>query len=293
MDGVIVLDKPAGWTSHDAVAKMRRLTKMKRIGHLGTLDPMATGVLPLVIGKATRLARFYLKMDKTYEGVIGFGWATTTYDAEGEPTSPKVQACVKKCDLEAVLDRFRGTFEQFPPPVSAKKVAGVPAYRLARRNIRVELPPVEVTVFSLDLLESSDQEARVLVHCSAGTYLRAIAHEAGLALGCGAFLKSLRRTAAGVFTIEMARSIEELASLASEEMLSTALVPAVELLPEFPSERVDRVTAGYIRQGRDFRVSPFRTPRGAKYVKAISDEGELLAIGEVRLPNLYHPILVL
>lgn len=293
VDGVIVVDKPAGWTSHDVVNKMRRIAGTRKIGHLGTLDPSATGVLPLVIGRATRLAKFYTRNDKIYEGTIRFGHSTDSYDADGVRTSEEAAVKVERADLEPVLDRFRGAFEQVPPPVSAKKVAGRPAYELARKNQEVELAPVPVEVFALDLMRVKDCEAQVRVHCSAGTYLRSIAHEAGKALGCGAFLKTLRRMASGDFKIESARTLEELAALASEDRLREALIPAAQLLPEFPSQTVDQITAGQIRNGRDFRVSPFQAHHGARFVKAVSAHGDLIAIGEARLPHLYHPVLVL
>src|SRR5215469_13720966 len=141
-DGVIVVDKPEGWTSHDVVAKVRRIAATKRVGHLGTLDPIATGVLPLVIGRATRLAQFYARSDKIYEGVVRFGWSTDTYDRQGLPTSEQHNVTVNVAELEAILDRFRGEILQTPPPVSAKKVAGRRAYELARQAITVELEPV-------------------------------------------------------------------------------------------------------------------------------------------------------
>ena len=293
MDGVIVVDKPERWTSHDVVNKLRRLANTKRVGHLGTLDPAATGVLPLVIGRATRLAQFFMRGDKTYEGVIRFGYSTDTYDRDGSPTSPVTEPAIDAGELDRALDKFRGVFEQTPPPISAKKVAGVPAYRLARKNLPVELKAVQVNVYSLELLGCEGAEARVRAHCSAGTYLRSIAHDAGQLMGCGAFLKSLRRTAAGEFVDEQSRTIEQLAALAESGRLAEALIPAARLLPDFPAEFVDPVTAGFIRQGRDFRVSPFRVRQGARYVKAITQDGDLLAIGEAKLPNLYHPILVL
>jgi tRNA pseudouridine55 synthase len=293
VDGVIVADKPREWTSHDVVNKMRRLAGTRKIGHLGTLDPGATGVLPLVIGRATRLAQFYTRNDKVYEGIIHFGYATDSYDAEGEPLAPEVAFTLDREELAAVLDRFRGGFSQVPPPVSAKKVGGRPAYQLARLHQPVELKPVDVQVYSLDILSVEGCEAGVRVHCTAGTYLRSIAHEAGQALGCGAFLKTLRRTASGDFKIEMARTLEELAALAADDRLREVLIPAGELLPEFPAEMVDTVTAGQIRNGRDFRVSPFHARKSARYVKAVTVQGELVAIGEARLPHLYHPVLVL
>lgn len=260
---------------------------------MGTLDPAATGVLPLIIGRATRLAQFYTRNDKIYEGTIHFGHSTDSYDGDGVRTSEEVAVTLERGDLEPVLDRFRGAFEQVPPPVSAKKIAGRPAYELARKQQSVELAPVPVEVFALDLLRVKGCEAEVRVHCSAGTYLRSIAHEVGKAVGCGGFLKSLRRMASGDFKIESARSLEELAALAAEDRLDQALIPAAQLLPEFPSETVDQITAGQIRNGRDFRVSPFQVRHGARYVKAVNSNGDLIAIGEARLPHLYHPVLVL
>jgi tRNA pseudouridine55 synthase len=293
MNGVIVVDKPAGWTSHDVVSKMRRIAGTKKVGHLGTLDPAATGVLPLLLNRATRLAQFFTHNDKVYEGVIHFGWSTDTYDAEGEPTSPRTEVTLERDTLEAVLDASRGVIQQLPPPVSAKKIDGRPAYELVRKNIAVEMKPVEVTVFALDVLWLESAEAGVRVHCGSGTYLRSIAHDAGQALGCGAHLKSLRRLQSGPFAIECARTLDELTQLGAENRLEEALIPAMQLLPEFPTEIVDQITEGQIRQGRDFRVSPFRARGDVKLVKAVSRSGELIAIGQAILPNLYHPILVL
>jgi tRNA pseudouridine55 synthase len=293
MDGVIVVDKPEGWTSHDVVNKVRRFAKTKKVGHLGTLDPLATGVLPLVVGRATRLAQFFMRGDKIYEAVIRFGYSTDTYDRDGTPTSPATEPLIDPEKLARALEKFRGAIEQMPPPISAKKIAGQPAYRLARKNLPVELKPVQVNIYSLEYLGCEDSELTIRVHCSAGTYLRSIAHDLGQIIGCGAFLKTLRRTASGEFVEEQSKTLDQLGVLAEDNRLREALIPAAKLLPDFPSEFVDPLTAGFIRQGRDFRVSPFQVRPGAHYVKAITREGELLAIGEAKLPNLYHPILVL
>jgi tRNA pseudouridine55 synthase len=293
VDGVIVVDKPEGWTSHDAVARVRRLADTRRVGHLGTLDPIATGVLPLVIGRATRLSQFYARSEKVYEGTIRFGLSTDTYDRQGSPTSPETEPVIDAGQLDRALDAFRGTFMQKPPPVSAKKIAGVPAYKMARQQAEAELKLVEVTVEEARVLGVEGRDARVLVRCSAGTYLRSIAHELGTIFGCGAHLLDLRRTRSGEFTIDQARAIPELEDLAAEGRLEEALVPAAALLPEFPAEYVDDLAERQIRQGRDFAVSPFRVRRGAQYVKAVNRAGELVAIGEIRLPNLYHPFVVL
>jgi len=243
VDGIIVVDKPCGWTSHDVVNKLRRWAGTRRVGHLGTLDPAATGVLPVVVGRATRLAQFYTRNDKVYEGVIHFGYATDSYDAEGEPVGPEESVTLDAAQVNAALDRFRGVFAQTPPPISAKKIAGHKAYELTRKGRPVELKPVDVEVHALDLLGIEGQEARVRVHCSAGTYLRSIAHEAGQALGCGAHLRSLRRTASGDFTIEMGRTMEELGALAEADRFAEAVIPAAQLLPQFPVQIVDELTA--------------------------------------------------
>ncbi len=254
---------------------------------------MATGVLPLVLGRATRLAQFFSGGEKTYDARIQFGWSTDTYDREGEPTSEPVEPRFTRAELDAVLARFRGAFLQTPPPFSAKKIAGTPAYRLARKGAPVDLQPVQVQVFELDLLEFDGPTARIRLRCSAGTYLRGIAHDAGRALGCGAFLTALRRTASAEFAEVQAFTLEALADLARAGNLAEALIPAARVLPEFPNALVDALTAGQIRQGKDFRLSPFVERPGSKYVKAVSPEGDLIAIGEVRLPHVYHPILVL
>jgi len=275
------------------VNKVRRFAGTKKVGHLGTLDPAATGVLPLVLGRATRLAQFYTRNDKVYEGIIHFGYSTDSYDADGQPTSPAQDIVLDRELLESALQKFRGPFAQVPPQVSAKKVAGRPAYEMARKQQPVDLKPADVEVYSLDLVRMDGCEAEVRVHCSAGTYLRSIAHEAGQALRCGAFLKSLRRTASGDFKIEAARTLEQLAALAEAGRFEEVVIPAAQLLPEIPAETVDALTAGQIRNGRDFRISPFHARAPGRFVKAVNSEGQLVAIGEARLPNLYHPVLVL
>ena len=293
MDGAIVIDKAEDWTSHDVVGKSRRILGTKKIGHLGTLDPIATGVLPLVIGRATRLAQFYTQSDKVYEAVIRFGFATDTYDRAGQATTLQTEPEIDAAELERRLEQFRGELMQTPPPVSAKKVDGVRAYKLARQQVAFELKPAPVHVYELTLLAVEGARARVLAHCSGGTYLRSIAHELGQAMGCGAHLEALRRTASGDFTLEQAKTIAELETLAGEGRAAEALIPAAKLLPAFPAVVVDSGIAAQIRQGRNFPVSPFRAVPGSKYVKAVSREGELVAVGEARLPNLYHPIVVL
>jgi tRNA pseudouridine55 synthase len=292
MNGLVLIDKPSGCTSHDVVNRWRRLAHTKSVGHLGTLDPMATGLLLLVTGNATRLARFFEKQTKTYEAEIQFGLTSNTYDVEGE-VCPVDVPIPDASRVLAALDTFRGRFLQTPPPVSAKKIAGVPAYKLARRNQPVELAPVEVEVLALTMTNLHDDTLSITVTVSAGTYIRSLSHDLGTLLGCGAILTRLRRIACGDFRVEDARTLDELGILVREERLAEAIVPAAAMLPQFPTAYVDAQTETQIRQGRDFRTSPFSIKPGAPFVKAVSSSGELISIGELRLPNVYHPLMVL
>lgn len=292
MNGIVLIDKPAGCTSHDVVNRWRKLANMKRTGHLGTLDPMATGLLVLVSGTATRLAQFFGKEHKTYIAEITFGLVSNTYDSEGRVK--ETGAVLPSAELiQHGVANFRGSFLQTPPPVSAKKVSGVPAYKLARQEVAIDLKPVEVEVSRLDVQAILGNKMVLLVTCSAGTYVRSIAHDLGQQLGCGAVLSRLRRTQVGEFTIERAKTVEELNDLAAKGRLAEAVIPAGELLPQFPAEYFNVETEAKIRQGRDFRTSPFVVTPGTPFVKALSFSGELIAIGELRMPNLYHPAIVL
>ena len=291
--GVIVLDKPSGWTSHDAVNKLRRIAATKKVGHLGTLDPLATGVLPLVIGRATRIAQFYTKDRKGYDAVIRFGQATDSYDRDGTRIGELRIVQLDASTAEALAARFRGPLLQMPPDVSAKKINGVPAYKLARQQKPVDLKAVEVEVFTLEIQRIDGPDLHVHIECTAGTYIRSIAHEMGQIHGSGAIVQDLRRTLSGEFSIENSHTLAELEDLAAQGRFSDAMLRGEKLLPNFPSELVDVLTESQIRQGRDFRTSPFRISQATRYVKALNREGELIAIGEQKLPNLYHPILVL
>lgn len=288
--GVIVVDKPAGWTSHDVVAKMRRLAQTKKIGHLGTLDPAATGVLPLLIGSATRLAQFYAGSGKSYEGVIEFGYATTTYDAEGTPTTPVTLPQLALAEILPYLNEFRGAFLQTPPPVSAKKVGGKPAYVLARQQKPVELAAVPVTVHEFSVLGFQERQLQFRLRCSAGTYVRSIAHDLGQRIGCGAFLRTLRRTVSGEFTLAHSRTLPELEKLSEAGELAEALIPARNLLPNFPTEMVAPEIVERIRHGREFVVMDGEAARHVKAVSTIG--GELIAIAERLDAGLYHPVCV-
>ena len=297
-DGVIVVNKPAGWTSHDVVARMRGIAGTKRVGHLGTLDPIATGVLPIMIGQATRLARFLENSTQTYDAVVRFGFATTTYDRAGDPGP--VTPLGNEGDLrltpellEQHLAPMRGEIDQVPPPVSAKKIGGVPAYKLVRENKPVDLAPVRITIEELELRGFDADRARIHVRCTTGTYIRSIAHEWGIALGCGAHIEELTRTTSGAFTIEQAWTLEALQALKDEDRLAEAVLPLNTLPPSLPAITLDEATVRQIRQGRDFHVSPFRQNPGSEFLRALSPSGDLVAIGEAVLPHLYHPTVVM
>jgi tRNA pseudouridine55 synthase len=292
MNGAVLIDKPAGWTSHDVVNRWRRLAGTKRAGHLGTLDPMATGLLALVTGRATRLAQFYVKRDKTYLAEITTGLISDTYDAEGNVETVT-------CDLPSdaaiakALEQFTGCFWQTPPPVSAKKIGGVPAYKLARKQIPVELKPVEVEIKRLEVRSIAQGKISALIQCSSGTYIRSIAHDLGQRLGCGALLSALRRIEIGEFRLDQARTLEQLGELAALDRLAEAVIPPAELLPEMPAAYFDAAAEARIRAGNDFRTSPFVVRSSAPRVKALSHSGDLIAIGLLKIPNLYHPDIVL
>jgi tRNA pseudouridine55 synthase len=291
MNGIVLIDKPSGCTSHDVVNRWRRLAKTKRAGHLGTLDPMATGLLILVTGAATRLAQFYEGNDKTYEAEIRLGVVSDTFDADGVVTMTNIPIPVPEA-VAGALARFRGRIMQTPPVVSAKKIHGVAAYKLARKQQPVVLAPVEVEVKQLDIHEVAGEMVRLTIRCSAGTYIRSIAHDLGDALGCGAILASLRRTSSGEFRVADARTLDQLDHLSQSGDLEQAVIPSASLLPGFPIVRVDQIAEARIRQGREFRSSPFVVTPGAPFVKVISSSGGLIAIGQLKFPNVYHPMIV-
>lgn len=293
MNGLVLIDKPGGCTSHDIVNRWRKLAGTSRVGHLGTLDPMATGLLLLVTGTATRLAPYFNGDTKTYDAEITLGMESDTYDSEGEVVirnEPVLPTC--EC-LGIVLEQFRGTFLQTPPAVSAKKIAGVPAYKLARQKKPVELKAVQVTVHDLHLQSFDGTRLRVSVQCSAGTYIRSIAHDLGQALGCGALLSSLRRTQVSSVSVDQARSLPALIELAENRRLHEAVIPTGRMLTDLPATYVDEVVERQIRNGREFRTSPFVVPPGAPTARVLGRDGNLIALGELVYPNVYHPKVVI
>jgi tRNA pseudouridine55 synthase len=289
VNGALVVDKPAGMTSHDVVARVRRIFGEKSVGHLGTLDPMATGVLPIVLGRYTRLAQFFGDSIKGYEGEIRFGFATDTYDADGEATTPVRQ--VDGLTFQAIVEvsqRFLGRQEQTPPMYSAKKVKGVPAYKHARKNQAVELAAVPIEVFEFAILDFAEGRARFRALVSPGTYIRSLAHDLGRELGIGAHLSALHRTRAGEFAITDAHSLEKLEKMGEARL--EALVHPRRLLPEMPAVTVSDEIAAYIRNGRAVNLSDYS---GAKLIKVFQGQTELIAVASRVAGTLFHAKTVL
>ena len=289
MNGLLVLDKPSGITSHDVVAIVRRATGEKSIGHLGTLDPMATGVLPLLLGKYTRLAQFFGQADKHYTGHIRFGFATDSFDADGTPTTDAQPLTQSLEQLRVLGRRFHGELDQLPPIFSAKKINGVAAHKLARAGVEVAVKPARITIHSFELTSLEGDTAAFAMSVSAGGYVRSVAHELGQLAQCGAHLSSLRRTAAGAFTLKQAITIDQLKNSSPAEI--EALLPHPRtLLPEMPSVTVDDQLAGRLRNGMQVNLPGFSQ---APLIKVFTTPTDLLAITRRIAGTLMQPIVVL
>lgn len=290
MNGVLVVDKPGGWTSHDVVARMRRIAGERSIGHLGTLDPMATGVLPLVLGRMTRLCQFYAASEKAYEGTMRLGQATDTYDADGEPVGSPQEVHVTLEEVCAATAPFLGHMQQTPPPFSAKKIKGVPAYKLARKGQDVELRPAEVEVKEFTVLDLDGGLVRFQARVSSGTYVRSLAHELGQKLSCGAHLASLRRTAVAEFSVEESHTLEAIAESAAQGRLDELMVHPRRVLPAIPSVTADEEAIGRIRHGRTVNLPEMsRSP----WVKVFAGQSELICLASRVAGTLFHPKVVL
>jgi tRNA pseudouridine55 synthase len=304
-DGLLVIDKSEGPTSHDVVARLRRALGERRIGHTGTLDPLATGVLPLLVGRATRLAQFLSADDKRYLATIRLGVSTTTRDREGDPVGEPIDPSgLTRERIDAALDGFRGTFFQTPPMYSAKKVGGVSAHRLARRGAVAALAPVSVTVHELTMVGLAGADVRLDLRCSAGFYVRSLAHELGVSLGCGAHLWSLRRTAAGSLTLDDALPLADVD--ARPELARERMRPMGALLTGWPSVRVTPQGCEKVRRGRHLTPADceaWDAPSGRAAsdeappvsVRILDADGDLIALaawvgGD---PPLLHPRVVL
>jgi tRNA pseudouridine55 synthase len=351
IDGILVVDKPAGMTSHDVVARMRSISGERSIGHLGTLDPMATGVLPLVLGRMTRLAQFYAprqkqpgspanrdvrfagvggrplpgapdiqphqeppaisangefqsagaeqpssRSTKVYEGEIRLGVVTDTYDADGEAVAFECRCQPASLSLEKIRQAaaaFRGRLWQLPPPFSAKKIKGVPAYKLARKHQAVELSPAEVQVEEFEIESLAADRVRFRAVVSPGTYVRSLAHDLGQALGCGAHLAALRRTRSAEFTVEDAHTLDEIAGAFQSncpEQVSALFIHPRRILPEMPAVTAPPETVARLRNGGAVNLPEMSD---APLVKVFVNRRELLAIARRIAGTLFQPVVVM
>ncbi len=282
VDGVLLVDKKTGITSHDVVDRFRRRAKVKKAGHTGTLDPLATGLLVLCVGKATRLQAYLMGMEKTYEGTFQFGWATDSYDATGEPAGEAVEASVEQIDFEPHLARFRGEIEQMPPAFSAKKIDGVRAYELARKGQEVKLQAKRVTVYEFTILGVTGSTARFRVRSSAGTYVRSLAHDLGQAIGIPAHLKDLRRTVIGNFHVDLAIAFDRMSEATPEAILAP---PHFQSLADIDLPhakiRIDWAQQGKLMQGQSVILVPPVAVQLGELLALGNPHDQLVGIGEV------------
>ncbi len=310
INGALVVDKPGGKTSHDVVEAIRRLVGFRQIGHLGTLDPLATGVLVLLLGRATRLARFYSGRRKRYDCTVRFGFATDTYDSDGEPQGKDLAPALDRRAIEHFAEKLTGCIEQTPPAFSAKKIHGRPAHELARKKKPVELKPLSVNVCEFRLIDIEGPLARFTVECGAGTYIRSLAHELGRFEGSGAHLSEIRRTAVGEFTLDQAIGLNELADAAKSARFAQLVIPVESLLAEIPRATVLPFVEKRIFHGAKFNVAvaqiqPGREtllqgatsaldsgePRGA-LLRVFNGQERLIALAEAVVPRTYQPVVV-
>lgn len=304
------MDKPRGKTSHDVVEAVRRMAGFRQIGHLGTLDPLATGVLVLALGRATRMARFYAGRRKRYTCAIRFGFATDTYDADGEALGPDSAPTLDAGQLQALAGQFVGKIQQTPPSFSAKKIHGRPAHELARKHKPVKLEPVEVEVYEFRLTGVEGSVARFVVECGAGTYIRSLAHDLGKLHGAGAHLAEIVRTAVGEFTLDHAVPLAELAEDAKAGKIAARVIPLENLLPDLPRATVLPIVEKRIRHGAKFNLplaqvqpgqvtaaqgAPAQLDSGEwkpSRLRVFNQQGQLIAIAEPVVPRTYQPVLV-
>ena len=295
MNALLVIDKPCGITSHDVVDRLRRITAERSIGHLGTLDPMATGVLPLLLGKFTRLAQYFSTAEKSYSGSIRLGFATDTYDADGEAAGPdrwpEFGGSLTLAGIREIAAGFHGEMEQMPPPFSAKKIQGKPAYKLARAGQPIVLRPAKVHITAFEICSLDGPEAQFTMSISAGGYVRSVAHGIGEQLGCGAHLSSLRRTRAGAFALDDAHRLEDLEPLAGNvEALQSQCIHPRSLLPQMPAVGGDAAALGRLRNGAQANLPEFSD---APLVKVFAGQRELFGIAKRVAGTLFQPVVVL
>ncbi len=277
MNGILVIDKPQGWTSHDVVAKLRGIYREKRIGHSGTLDPMATGVLVVFLGRATRAVERFEHDEKEYEAGLLLGTVTNTQDTTGQVIETR-PAEVPEAQLRAVLDRFTGPQSQIPPMYSAVKIGGRKLYELARKGQDVERRPRAITIHELELLSYDGQEAKLRVRCSKGTYIRTLCHDIGAALGCGGCMSALRRTRAGRFTTADCVTLEEIQTARDRESHPELVRPVDTLFAEKPAITLDGTWTARCKNGGEI---PAPEQTDGEY-RVYGPDGEFLMLGEVR-----------
>ncbi len=310
-DGILVINKPSERTSHDVVESVRRLVGFRGIGHLGTLDPLATGVLVVALGRATRLARFYTGRRKRYTCAVRFGFETDTYDADGEALGPDTAPTLNSEEIAAHAAQFLGKIQQVPPAYSAKKIHGRPAHELARKNEPVKLEPVEVEVFEFLPTSVEGSVARFTVECGAGTYIRSLAYDLGKLQGSGAHLAEITRTAVGEFTLDDARSLAQLEQDAKGGRLLERVIPLEKLLTDLPRTTVLPIVEKRVRHGAKFNITlaqiqpglaneaqnaPVQLDSGdwkPSRLRVFNQQGQLIAIAEPVVPRTYQPLVVL
>ena len=280
VDGILLLDKPLGVTSNTALQTVKRLFKASKAGHTGNLDPLATGLLPICFGEATKISSFLLDSDKRYIGTCKLGVRTSTADAEGEILETRPVGAISEQQIREVLESFCGQIEQIPPMHSAVKVNGTPLYKLAREGKEIERKPRRVTIHEINVLRLEGDELEIDLRCSKGTYVRTLAEDIGEALGCGAHLSALRRTASGPFQLEHAVTMPELEHLAESgfEALDELLVPMEEALSDWPMVSMSENTAYYLQQGQAVQIP--RAPTSG-WVRLHRDDGKFLGIGQI------------
>ena len=280
ISGALVVDKPVGMTSHDVVQAIRNGTGLRRAGHTGTLDPRASGVLVILVGPAVRLSEYVSASDKRYQAIIRLGGSTDTFDAEGLVTPTKNPVDVTEAQFEEALKTFIGEIEQTPPPYSAVKVQGRKAYEMARQGEEVDLAPRKITVHHLEVLEWAPPEVVIDVHCSSGTYVRSLANDLGVMLGCGAYLVGLRRTKSGRFSLRDSVPLRKLQEAFTAGNWYQYLIPAAEALGDWPAVELNPDEVEGVRHGH--RVKVVGEPTETK-VRGVSTQGELVALMEITI----------
>jgi len=309
-EGLILIDKPVALTSHDVVLQIRESLHFRKVGHFGTLDPLATGLLLIAVGRTTRFFPFYSKMDKSYRGTIKLGWATSTYDTEGEPITEPVSSWPPREEIEDIFQSFLGRVRQLPPLFSAKKFKGKPLYYLARQQKEVKRQPIEIEIYRFQLINYQPPLIEFELDCSSGTYVRTLAHDLGEKLGCGAHLYQLTRTKIGHLDLKLSFTLEKIAELAAKQEYEKFIIPLEKLLPFFPKLILDERGSFLISQGNsvserriiqrlpaeeDFSFHRSQPPEEMAFIfRAFNLQGQLLGLAKYQSEKRsFQPFLVI